>query len=123
MTGAVTADLARAVAADTACTCGRGHSAFYTDHSDRCPRSVSLAALVAILVAAEPHLTAAGREQLADAIRGLLTSGPIGKVTGERYIRADLIRGVLDGAQPQPVGADAEPGDLYGPPPDDGDES
>jgi hypothetical protein len=35
-----------------------------------------------------------------DAIRALLTSGPIGRSSGERYIRADLIRGVLD-SQPE----------------------
>jgi len=35
-----------------------------------------------------------------DAIRSLLTSGPIGRASGERYIRADLIRNVLD-AQPE----------------------
>jgi hypothetical protein len=35
-----------------------------------------------------------------DAIRALLTSGPIGRASGERYIRADLIRSVLD-AQPE----------------------
>lgn len=35
-----------------------------------------------------------------DAIRALLTSGPIGRSSGERYIRADLIRDVLD-SQPE----------------------
>jgi hypothetical protein len=35
-----------------------------------------------------------------DAIRALLTSGPVGRASGERYIRADLIRDVLD-AQPE----------------------
>lgn len=36
-----------------------------------------------------------GQEKL-EAIRSLLTSGPIGRVSGERYVRADFIREILD---------------------------
>jgi hypothetical protein len=42
-----------------------------------------------------------------NAIRALLTSGPIGRTSGERYIRADLIRDVLD-SQPEHL-SEAEP--------------
>lgn len=41
----------------------------------------------------------AERKRLTDGIRRLLTSGPIGRQSGERYIRADLIRAVLDDSE------------------------
>lgn len=35
-----------------------------------------------------------------EAVDALLTSGPVGRVSGERYIRADLIREALKGSTP-----------------------
>jgi hypothetical protein len=55
------------------------------------------------LDAAAPLIRAAERERWQaklDAVRALLTSGPVGLASGERYIRADLIRDVL-AAEPE----------------------
>lgn len=50
-------------------------------------------------LAAENERLRAWLDAQADALEGvrnLLTSGPIGQVSGERYIRADLIRAALE---------------------------
>ena len=148
MTGAVTADLVSAVIADVACTCGAQgarSATFAIAHGERCPRSVSPAALAAILVAAQPHLAAAERDRIRrfsaalgegggsdDEVMALIQQLLDDGAAAERERLRALVPGILaccdgfdavaaDLLRPQPVGADAEPGDLYGPPPDGGD--
>jgi hypothetical protein len=55
-------------------------------------------------------------EDRLERIRALLTSGPIGVVSGERYIRADRIRDALDGELPSPQ--ESQPTVADGPPPE-----
>lgn len=64
------------------------------DRIDKCDRDGLAASLVAqgTLLDYERDRADAARAEALAPVLALLTSGPVGRVSGERYIRADLIR-------------------------------